>query len=162
MVGWHHWFNGHEFWVNSGSWWWIGRPGLLRSMGVTKSRTQLSDWITIPVMVLSLENRVFVDNQVKMTSLRWNQMQCDRCLCRKEKFWHRDRQSFASLAFPAKEGRWWEDTWRISLQAKDQLRLLEVKHGTDSYSQPSEEINLSCTCISDFQSPVCETTNFYC
>ena len=32
MVGWHHWLNGHGF-VNSGSWWWTGRPGTLRFMG---------------------------------------------------------------------------------------------------------------------------------
>ena len=31
-------------WVNSGSWWWTGRPGMLQSMGVTKIWTQLSDW----------------------------------------------------------------------------------------------------------------------
>ena len=31
-------------WENSGSWWWTGRPGVLQSMGVTKSWTQLSDW----------------------------------------------------------------------------------------------------------------------
>ena len=30
-------------WVNSGSWWWTGRPGLLRFMG-SQSRTRLSDW----------------------------------------------------------------------------------------------------------------------
>ena len=30
-------------WVNSGSWWWTGRPGALQSVGVTKSRT---DWVT--------------------------------------------------------------------------------------------------------------------
>ena len=30
-------------WVNSGSWWWTGRPGVLRFMG-SQSRTQLSDW----------------------------------------------------------------------------------------------------------------------
>ena len=29
-------------WVNSGSWWWTGRPGLLH--GVAKSRTWLSNW----------------------------------------------------------------------------------------------------------------------
>ena len=28
-------------WVNSGSWWWTGRPGV---HGVAKSRTWLSDW----------------------------------------------------------------------------------------------------------------------
>ena len=32
MVGWHHWHNGWV-WVNSGSWWWTGRPGVLQSMG---------------------------------------------------------------------------------------------------------------------------------
>ena len=30
-------------WVNSGSWCWTGRPGILRH-GVAKSQTQLSDW----------------------------------------------------------------------------------------------------------------------
>jgi len=30
-------------WVNSGSWWWTGRPGMLRFMG-SQSRTRLSDW----------------------------------------------------------------------------------------------------------------------
>ena len=33
MVGWHHLLNGHEFWVNSRSWWWTGRPGVPQSMG---------------------------------------------------------------------------------------------------------------------------------
>ena len=32
MAGWHHWFDG-RVWVNSGSWWWTGRPGVLRFMG---------------------------------------------------------------------------------------------------------------------------------
>ena len=30
-------------WVNSGSWWWTGRPGVLRFMWL-QSRTWLSDW----------------------------------------------------------------------------------------------------------------------
>ena len=30
-------------WVNSRSWWWTGRPGVLRFMG-SQSRIQLSDW----------------------------------------------------------------------------------------------------------------------
>ena len=32
MVGWHHWLN-TWVWVDSGSWWWTGRPGMLRPMG---------------------------------------------------------------------------------------------------------------------------------
>ena len=31
-------------WVNSRSWWWTGRPGVLLFMGVTKSWTWLRDW----------------------------------------------------------------------------------------------------------------------
>ena len=31
-------------WLNSGSWWWTGRPGVLRFIGFEKSRTWLSNW----------------------------------------------------------------------------------------------------------------------
>ena len=33
-------------WVNSGSWWWTGRPGVLQSMGLhdSQSLAQLSNW----------------------------------------------------------------------------------------------------------------------
>ena len=44
MVGWHHQLNGHEWvWINSGSWLWTGRPGVLRSMGSQRVRY---DWAT--------------------------------------------------------------------------------------------------------------------
>ena len=33
MAGWHHRLDGHEFDLNSGSWSWTGRPGVLRFMG---------------------------------------------------------------------------------------------------------------------------------
>ena len=33
-------------WVNSGNWWWIGRPGVLRFMG-SQSQTRLSDWTEV-------------------------------------------------------------------------------------------------------------------
>ena len=42
MVGWHHWLNGHV-WVNFGSWWWTGRPGVLWFMG---SQRVGDDWST--------------------------------------------------------------------------------------------------------------------
>ena len=35
-------------WVNSRSWWWIGRPGVPRSMG-SKSQTWLSSWTELNV-----------------------------------------------------------------------------------------------------------------
>ena len=41
--GWHGWMASPTqwtwVWVNSRNWWWTGRPGVLQSMGVTKSRT---------------------------------------------------------------------------------------------------------------------------
>ena len=43
MVGWHHRLNGHEVWVNSGSWWWTGRPDMLRFTG---SQRIGHDWAT--------------------------------------------------------------------------------------------------------------------
>ena len=43
MAGWHHWLDGRWVWVNSGSWWWIGRPGVLRFMGSQRVR---HDWAT--------------------------------------------------------------------------------------------------------------------
>ena len=42
MAGWHHQLYRHEL-VDSGSWWWTGRPGMLPFMG-SQSWTQLSDW----------------------------------------------------------------------------------------------------------------------
>ena len=41
MGGWHHRLNG--VWVNSRSWWWTGRPGVLRFMG---SQRVGHDWAT--------------------------------------------------------------------------------------------------------------------
>ena len=45
--GWNGWMASPTQWtwvlVNSGSWWWTGRPGVLQSMG-SQSRTRLSDW----------------------------------------------------------------------------------------------------------------------
>ena len=42
MVGWHHQLNEYVL-VNSGSWWWTGRPGMLRFMG---SQRAGHDWVT--------------------------------------------------------------------------------------------------------------------
>ena len=44
-------------WVNSGSWWWTGRPGVLRFMG-SQSRTRLSHWTGELVNYAMLVSRV--------------------------------------------------------------------------------------------------------
>ena len=33
MVGCYHWLNGHEFFVNTGIWWWTGKPSVVQPMG---------------------------------------------------------------------------------------------------------------------------------
>ena len=43
-VGWHHQLNGHEFWVNSRSWWWTGSPGVLQSVGSQRVRHNWLNW----------------------------------------------------------------------------------------------------------------------
>ena len=43
MVGCHHWLNGHEFELNSRSWWRTGRPDVLQSM---ESQRVGHDWAT--------------------------------------------------------------------------------------------------------------------
>ena len=43
MVGWHHWLKWTWVWVNSGSWWWTERHGVLQSMG---SQRAGHDWAT--------------------------------------------------------------------------------------------------------------------
>ena len=63
------WLDG--IWVNCGSWWWTGRPGVLRFMG-SQSQTRLSDWtelnwnsilksrdITLPTKVHLVKAMVF-------------------------------------------------------------------------------------------------------
>ena len=42
MVGWHHRLDGYV-WVNSGTWWWTGKPGVLQPMG---SQRVGHDWVT--------------------------------------------------------------------------------------------------------------------
>ena len=36
-------------WVNFGSWWWIGRPGLLQSMGSQRDVTEWLNWTELPL-----------------------------------------------------------------------------------------------------------------
>ena len=42
-------------WVNSGRWWWTGRPGVLQFMG-SQSRTWLSDWAETELRVCFIDD----------------------------------------------------------------------------------------------------------
>ena len=41
-------------WVNFGSWWWTGRPGVLWFMGLQRVRHDLSDWMELYVNVFMI------------------------------------------------------------------------------------------------------------
>ena len=43
MAGWYHGLDGRWVWVNSGRWWWTGRPGMLRFI---RLRRVGHDWAT--------------------------------------------------------------------------------------------------------------------
>ena len=43
MVGWHHRLDKTWVWVDSGSWWWTGRPGVLRFMG--RKELDATEWL---------------------------------------------------------------------------------------------------------------------
>ena len=51
-------------WVNSRSWWWTGRPGVLRFMGL-QSQTQLSDWTELNW------TEIIIRNQITMCYIKW-------------------------------------------------------------------------------------------
>ena len=61
VVGWWTWV-----WASSKSWWWTGKPGVLQSMGVTKSRTGLSNWTDTFTTLLVLS---FILNSGNMSPL---------------------------------------------------------------------------------------------
>ena len=58
-------------WVDSGSWWWTGRPGVLRFMGL-QSRTRLSDWTELLNNVSFLSwIKLSLKIKIKLIYLSW-------------------------------------------------------------------------------------------
>ena len=56
-------------WASSRGWWWTGRPGMLRSIGVAKSRTWLSDWTTTIFHTSCLSVHLLMD--LRIVSIFW-------------------------------------------------------------------------------------------
>ena len=48
-------------WVNSGSLWWTGRPGVLQFMGSQRVRTRLSDWTELTTNLTSFIEAFFIE-----------------------------------------------------------------------------------------------------
>ena len=46
-------------WVNSGSWWWTGKPGMLKSMGSQRVR---HDWAELNWMINNILSKLFLNN----------------------------------------------------------------------------------------------------
>ena len=71
MAGWHHWLDGRWVWVNSGSCWWTGRPGVLRFMGLQRVghnwATELN-WDLIKIKNLSFAKEPFKRMRNKTTN----------------------------------------------------------------------------------------------
>ena len=56
MAGWHHGLDGRWVWVNSGRWWWTGRPGCAAIHGIAKSWRRPSDWTELNWNLTHLNN----------------------------------------------------------------------------------------------------------
>ena len=65
--GWHGWMASPTqwtwVWVNSGSWWWTGRPGMLQFMGSQRVghnwATELTDWPFVEICALNYRGVTF-------------------------------------------------------------------------------------------------------
>ena len=69
MAGWHHWLDGCESeWTPGGSWWWTGRPGVLRFM---ESQRVGHDWAT----ELNWTD-ASIHTNVKLTKVWFNSQKC--------------------------------------------------------------------------------------
>ena len=72
-------------WVNSGSWWWTERPGVLRFTGL-QSRTRLSDWTELNWTIHSLLQGIFLTqgSNLGLLHCRW----IPYCVSHQEKAHH--------------------------------------------------------------------------
>ena len=59
-------------WVNSGSWWWIGRPGVLRFMRL-QSWTRLSDWTELILSWVMLGKLLSLSFALVSLSVMWKE-----------------------------------------------------------------------------------------
>ena len=86
--GWHGWMASPTrctwVWVNSGSWWWTGRPGVLRFMG---SQRVGHDWAT-ELNWAKIERQIFTVGVLKELSVPWGRQSLFRRLKRSWSIWN--------------------------------------------------------------------------
>ena len=80
MAGWHYWVDGREFEWTPGSWWWTGRPGVLRFI---ESQRVGHDWATElnwtelkETKDLYIENNKTLVKETKEDTNRWRNIPC--------------------------------------------------------------------------------------
>ena len=70
-------------WVNSGSWWWTGSPGMLRFMG-SQGQTRLSDWTELNWMAMKsspLMMKFCCSLQNSFLASVWKSSTCGLSIC---------------------------------------------------------------------------------
>ena len=62
-------------WVNPGSWWWTGRPGMLRFMGCKESdTTEQMNWTELNWNLLNLYNNLIREIKSSFLFYRWGNL----------------------------------------------------------------------------------------
>ena len=75
MVGWHHWLDSNEWRVNSGNWWWTGRPGMLQSKQ-WQSQTWLRNWTEHLLQVSANEGDIRDMTLMQRVRHNWSNLAC--------------------------------------------------------------------------------------
>ena len=93
MVGWCHWIC-----VDSGSWWWTGRPGLLRFMGLQIVRqdwatelywTEVAQrWIKLGSVWLQSQDCSHIISRFKSEEQVWRHGGTKEIICNRVRNWH--------------------------------------------------------------------------
>ena len=99
-------------WVNSGSWWWTGRPGVLRFMGLQRVG---HDWVT----ELTWNSALCGDRRTLHQQCPWETDECDL-----EANLHTGYVSLAAFGAHWGLGEYWKSYWLIQMINSLQLGAL--------------------------------------
>ena len=109
-------------WVNSGSWWWTGRPGVLRFMG-SQSQTRLSDWTELNWQITVIYS---LWNHHNEPSYQWDPMwawSLNR-LVPKYWFWMSAHKAAAWKVHGSYKGEFWTNFRKSAKEARISWKFL--------------------------------------